>query len=338
MAYKFEELKDFSPASLKILNDNIRMLKLKVFGSMDFVDLGENLSSENFEITKEHARFYGKDGSYSEFVPDTLGMRWHKEGGIRYIRNYLGGNTVDSSNRWVEIEALDSSGTNIALGKPVTMSSEVASGSLSMVTDGDKTSSNYVSSLGTGSEDPVYVQVDLGAAYDITNIKIWHYYTDYRKFYRNITEVSADGETWSTLFSSDYEGEITESADGQPLIMDLSENYSFLKVTGFVNLVGINENPTIQLPDAFKGQNFRVMIGINYAGCHPASGHPTAISSMSAEVVDMFNDTIQQQDRELGQFRIIASMLCVDLTDNSEISSVVSPDDIGFSVNFMAIC
>lgn len=40
-----------------------------------------NLIAGNFESNKEHARFTANDGSYTEFVPESTGLRWHKTEG-----------------------------------------------------------------------------------------------------------------------------------------------------------------------------------------------------------------------------------------------------------------
>lgn len=41
---------------------------------------GYDIKSGCFEVTDEHARFTSNDGSYTEFVPASTGLRWHKAG------------------------------------------------------------------------------------------------------------------------------------------------------------------------------------------------------------------------------------------------------------------
>jgi len=65
---------------------------------------------------------------------------------------------------------------NLALGKPVTTNGTVQKGSLSMVTDGGLLSASYVDIGSDGT--PKYVQIDLGIAQKVSEIRVWHYYDD----------------------------------------------------------------------------------------------------------------------------------------------------------------
>lgn len=48
------------------------------------------LKNSSFEVTDDHARFTSADGSYTEFVPDSTGLKWHKQkGGIGRDYHYL---------------------------------------------------------------------------------------------------------------------------------------------------------------------------------------------------------------------------------------------------------
>ena len=99
-------------------------------------------------------------------------------GGVRYIRNYLNGNTDNAYSHWVQIQAFLMDGTNIALNKPVTASkTPIGTEPLSRITNGNIDTNSYV------DFDPgeVNVQVDLGQAYLIDYIKIWHYYGNDRQ-------------------------------------------------------------------------------------------------------------------------------------------------------------
>lgn len=318
-----------SPSGLVLDNSLIQasLFTIKIADMLNAINNTDGVAKVKnscFELTPDHARFTGTNG-YTEFVPDSTGLKWHRNGGVRYIRNYIGGNTVNTGNHWVEIQALDAGSVNRALGKVPTMSSTVASGTLAMVTDGNITSANYVSSVGVGSTDPVYVQIDLGAEYDIRTIKIWHYYTDGRSYSRNITEVSKDGVLWDTLFSSDYEGDIVETSTGQIITVDLSEDYSYLKVIGFVNIY--SAPVTIQLPDSFKGQKIKILCVPNMTAPGVASGNPVAVTYAAIHVVavDIVN----------GTFTLFGGMIGYDLIANA---AVGNNGISNFQVSFIAIC
>lgn len=128
---------------------------------------------------------------------------------VRYIRDWLNGSTSNTSNHWVEIQAIDPSGTNVAKGK---------SSPSELITDGS-TASNPHYSAGSGLKS---VTVDLGAAHNITYLHIWHYWSGGRTYHSTKTEVSTDGTNWVTVFDSAIEGEYAESSEGKmiPLYPD----------------------------------------------------------------------------------------------------------------------
>jgi len=86
---------------------------------------------------------------------------------------------------------------NLALGKPVTTNGTVQKGSLSMVTDGGLLSASYVDIGSDGT--PKYVQIDLGIAQKVSEIRVWHYYDDGRTYKDTKTEVSKDGVAWEVV-------------------------------------------------------------------------------------------------------------------------------------------
>ena len=93
---------------------------------------------------------------------------------------------------------------NVALGASV----QGVSGSPSRITDGDLNTSNWAS--GTGP-----AVVDLGAAMDISMVKVWHYYGGSRTYHDSKTEVSEDGTNWETIFDSAVSGEYVETSAGK---------------------------------------------------------------------------------------------------------------------------
>lgn len=130
---------------------------------------------------------------------------------VRYIREYQNGNTVDSENHIVEVQAMNADGVNVALHKMVTSSAANAT-NLTSVTDGITTSDDYAS-FGTGAQ---WIQVDLGAIYNnIDYVQIWNHYADARTFHEVKLEVSEDGTNWTTVFDSTVDGEYQESAEGK---------------------------------------------------------------------------------------------------------------------------
>jgi hypothetical protein len=141
--------------------------------------------------------------------------------GIRYIRDTTNGNTVNANNYWVEIQALQNvTGTNIASGKTVTGSATPLAGTLALVTDGTigSASGQYVSMV-LGSQ---WVQVDLGAVYDIATVNVYRYYADGRSFHGVKTQVSDDGLRWYTIWDSGISGEYTETASGKSIPVDFN--------------------------------------------------------------------------------------------------------------------
>ena len=122
---------------------------------------------------------------------------------VRYIKNCINGSTANTGNHWVELEANGSvygGGTiNYALGiMPTIDSGSLTSGSY--ITNGNTTSSQYASAA-AGTK---CITVDLGSAKNLESIKIWHYYSDSRTYNDNVTYVSTNGTTWTTVYNKTY--------------------------------------------------------------------------------------------------------------------------------------
>ncbi|NCC88162.1 MAG: discoidin domain-containing protein, partial [Clostridia bacterium] len=118
---------------------------------------------------------------------------------VRYIKDCINGNSVNTGNHWVELQAIYN-GSNLAKGKTVTGTvAQNASYPYSKITDGDITSSNFAAASVDGLQ---CVTVDLGQTYNLDEIAIWHYYADQRRYYSNITYVSTDNSTWTTVISN----------------------------------------------------------------------------------------------------------------------------------------
>lgn len=145
----------------------------------------------------------------------------------RYVRDYINGSSANASNHWVEIQVFDKDNNNIALGKPVIGSTAVADGlrPYSWVTNGDLTSANWTATALSGLQ---YVEIDLGAEYEIASIKVWHYYADGRTYNNSKTVLEKTGYTgtWA-IFDSTWSGIYAENVSGTGLITNLLDWKNF---------------------------------------------------------------------------------------------------------------
>ncbi|MCX5649000.1 MAG: hypothetical protein NTX40_07885 [Planctomycetota bacterium] len=97
--------------------------------------------------------------------------------------------------------------TNVALKKPVSGSDEeTIMGELALITDGDKEpgDGNLVE-LPAGLQ---YVQIDLGAEYNIYAIVIWHYHKEPRVYHDIVVQACSDPDFITgvtTVFNNDYD-------------------------------------------------------------------------------------------------------------------------------------
>jgi hypothetical protein len=97
--------------------------------------------------------------------------------------------------------------TNVALQKPVRGSDkEPIIGELTLIADGDKEASDgsFVE-LGPGRQ---YVQIDLGAEFNIYAIVVWHYHKEPRVYHDVVVQVCSDPDVIrdvKTVFNNDYD-------------------------------------------------------------------------------------------------------------------------------------
>ena len=118
---------------------------------------------------------------------------------VRYIKDCLNGNSTDSTNRWIEIQAINS-GSNVAKGKTVTGDfSTIQSGSFSKVTDGIIDDAD--SYLGTSGGSKQCVIVDLEKEYNLEEIGLWHYYSDGRA-YNDTLSVAGSDKSFKQIYTS----------------------------------------------------------------------------------------------------------------------------------------
>jgi phage minor structural protein len=130
---------------------------------------------------------------------------------IRYIRDWLNGNTVNLNNYWNEVECWAGQ-TDRCMGIMPTISSGTLTNGAN-ITNGNHADYAYEAS---GNGVAKYVQIDLGAVHtDIDTIKIFHYYADGRTFHGTKTEISTDGVNWTTIFASTPATEYVETSVGK---------------------------------------------------------------------------------------------------------------------------
>src|SRR5437868_3727788 len=92
--------------------------------------------------------------------------------------------------------------TNVARGRAVTSSSPPRyGGSPSLVTDGVTDTNPYLS-LEAGAQ---WVRIDLGGLYDVSRLRVFHYWADGRTYHDVIFRLSQDGTSYITIFNNDQD-------------------------------------------------------------------------------------------------------------------------------------
>jgi hypothetical protein len=137
----------------------------------------------------------------------------------RYIRDQVNGSNENTSAHWVEIEAWDTSGVNVARTGGVSISGydqddvAIANSNYGLVNDGDSATSPYLD-LGTGLRKVI---VDLGSVQELASVNIRHYWSDSRQYNNTVTEISNDGVIWTPIFESSVSGTYVETSTGHNL-------------------------------------------------------------------------------------------------------------------------
>lgn len=115
---------------------------------------------------------------------------------VRYIRDCVDGNSVDSNGYWIELQAMQN-GVNVALDKSVSRIGGSSDSDLAVVTNGIMDDSSQFGTVsGSGQK---CVQIDLGNSYDLDEIAVWHQYSDNRSFTGHVLSVSTNGSTWTDI-------------------------------------------------------------------------------------------------------------------------------------------
>lgn len=127
---------------------------------------------------------------------------------VRYIRDVIQGSNINAYNHWVEIQAINNNDINVALGKAISGATVT---NPHLITDGNTYSNPYADG-GAGLKT---ITVDLGQAQSIADVKLWHYYQDWRSYNSSKTEVSANGTNWTTLHDATTDDVYRESSLGR---------------------------------------------------------------------------------------------------------------------------
>jgi len=96
---------------------------------------------------------------------------------------------------------------NLGYGK--LPSSSVSFTGLSYVTNGSKNTNNYADSYTNSGLQ--WIQLDLGASYNVNDIKLWHYFGDTRKYHDVVVQLSNDPE-FTTGVATVYSNDTNNSA------------------------------------------------------------------------------------------------------------------------------
>ena len=124
----------------------------------------------------------------------------------RYLKLSSNGSTANTSNHYVEVQAFDDNGVNVALGK----TSNVA-------TDGVYNNPSAYIDLGAGNQ---ILTIDLGSIYKLDYIKVWRYYGDGRTYHDVVVSASIDGVDYDVLFDSNVDGEYAETPNGKTIYIN----------------------------------------------------------------------------------------------------------------------
>lgn len=146
---------------------------------------------------------------------------------IRYVRDWLNGNSIDNTNYWLNCEI---SGGNVNYASGITPKGYNGLDSLATVevtnpsyyTDNsfiDSEERDLTRYTSISSNDWCCLQLDLGDIKSVDYIRIWHYYADERE-YNHKLQISQDGSNWQTLYDSEVQGRYTESNSGKTYILN----------------------------------------------------------------------------------------------------------------------
>jgi hypothetical protein len=214
-----------------------------------------------------------------EYIETSEGMSLKfKTVNARYARFYSNGSNVNKFNHYVEIEISNRVQTpegNLAASKFPT--SYPYMNNANRITDGNKSADMYAEYPDSGF---VWVQLDLGNYYDVSNIKLWHYYGDGRKYHDVVVQLSNDPTFASgvtTVFNNDTDNSIGRGTgkDNEYVETSAGLNLAFPKVNARYARFYTKGN-------TLNGKNHYVEIEISNEKVNLAQGKAATTSSVFA--------------------------------------------------------
>ena len=151
----------------------------------------------------------------------------------RYIRIYENGSSANAYNQFVEVQAIDKNGDNVAYGKGLLEYSSNWGGE-SYVTDGDYSEPLHYFDMDLGLQ---YIIIDLGSVVDLIAIKLWRYYADSRIYYGTIIQTSIDNENYTDVFNHERDGTYTETSAGKTVYLSI-DPVNYTSIDDIVSSIG----------------------------------------------------------------------------------------------------
>jgi hypothetical protein len=171
-----------------------------------YVDGGTGLRQVDFTQTG--------DGAFTVTAPKTLGV-WKV-----YVYAFDGHGNVGVETRSFRVVAPPVSGTNVALGRPVTASSYQQTGNGAPYPPSNTVDGRWDTRWASDWSDPQWLQVDLGQVTAVKHVQLgWE--SAYGKAYQ--VQVSNDGNAWSTAYS-------TTSGTGGVDTLDVNASGRYVRV------------------------------------------------------------------------------------------------------------
>lgn len=232
---------------------------------------------------------------------------------IRYIRDWLNGNTVNANNYWNEIEAWAGM-TDRCMGIMPTISSGTLTNGAN-ITNGNHADYAYEAS---GNGVAKYVQIDLGQVFtDIDTVKVFHYYADGRTFHGTKTEISTDGTNWTTLFASTTATEYVETSTGKtytPTVGTAVGDYLQYVFKYVVDKANLRDSITFQV-NGVTGENWTIKPWNYTTGAWDMSVGATKDPLSTDPVIISFTDFADYVDANGNMaFSMLSNKLQVDQT------------------------
>ena len=143
-------------------------------------------------------------GSDAEYAESSMGKNITFSAiNARYVRLWTNGSSLNTGNQYMEVEVYSSiNPTNRTLGKSLSSSSSNLI-SPALTTDGLK--NNTLNYTDVGSNGAQWIQIDLGAVYNLSKVNLWHYFGDGRTYRDVIVQLSTNATfgTKTTVYNND---------------------------------------------------------------------------------------------------------------------------------------